>query len=120
MKSRHWIAPVLFIAFIVLAFPSAAPVQAAAKYKGQEEFRTYCKTCHAENSPNGEYTPMTLIQAQWERFFEKKYVRAHEGLTNPEMGDKPVLELITPELLEQIREFAIEHAADSGQPMTCG
>jgi len=87
---------------------------------GKDLYRDYCKTCHAAGSPNGEYTPLTLIQDQWTRFFDKKFERTHKGVIDTAHGDKPVTEVITPEMLEQIRNFAVEHAADSESPMTCG
>jgi hypothetical protein len=87
---------------------------------GKDLFRDHCKTCHAAGSPNGEYTPMTLIGEQWARFFDRKYVRTHEGVIDTAHGGKPVTEVITPVMLEQIRKFAIDHAADSESPMTCG
>ena len=37
-----------------------------------------------------------------------------------QFGGQPVTEAISPEDLEKIREFAIDHAADTDQPMTCG
>ena len=96
---------------------------ALAKDKGPDGralFKEYCKPCHLENSDNGEYTPMTLIQEQWERFFDEKYVDTHKGVADPNHESKPVTEVITPEMLKQIREFAVDHAADSEHPMTCG
>lgn len=120
MKPRITLVALIGTIIVLASLTSGTPVQAATKYEGQEEFRTYCNTCHDAGSPHGEYTPMTLIEDQWKRFFEKKYVSKHEGLVHPKMNDKPLLELVTPELLEKIRTFAIEHAADSEQPMTCG
>lgn len=87
---------------------------------GRDLYRDYCKSCHAAGSPSGEYTPMTLIQEQWTRFFDRKYERTHQGVMDPAHGNKPVTEVITPEMLDQIRHFAIDHAADSESPMTCG
>ena len=87
---------------------------------GKDLYRDHCKICHAADSPNGEYTPVTLIQDQWTRFFERKYRRKHDKVIDTAQGDKPVTDVITPEMLEQIRIFAIEHAADSESPMTCG
>lgn len=87
---------------------------------GQDAFRDHCKSCHMEESANGEYTPMTLISDQWIRFFERKYERKHKGVLDPAHGNRPVTEVIDPELLELIKNFAIEHAADSEHPMTCG
>jgi len=62
---------------------------------------------------------MDLIQDQWQRFFDRKYERTHKGVVDPTSG-KPVTETISPEDLELIKEFAIEGAADSEHPMTCG
>ena len=93
-----------------------------AKYSadGKELYKEYCKTCHEADSPHGEYTPMSLIQDQWKRFFDKKYVRTHKDVIDEKHGGKPVTETISPEDLELIKEFAIEGAADSEHPMTCG
>lgn len=87
---------------------------------GQELYRSYCKPCHVANSPNGEYTPMTLIQDQWKRFFKDKYVRVHADVVDDKHDGRKVVDLITPEMLEKIKAFAIDHAADSEHPMTCG
>ena len=87
---------------------------------GQALYREYCKGCHTADSPNGEYTPMTLISVQWERFFDRKYERTHKDVIDEAHGGKPVTETISPEVLEAIRQFSIDHAADSESPMTCG
>lgn len=87
---------------------------------GKDLYRDYCKSCHAAGSPHGEYTPLTLIQSQWKRFFDRKFERSHKKVMDADHGGKPVTEVITPEMIEQIRTFAIEHAADSESPMTCG
>ena len=87
---------------------------------GRTLFRENCKPCHQADSANGEYTPMTLIQDQWERFFDEKYVPAHKDVADPGHDGKSVTEVITPEMLKKIRKFAVDHAADSEHPMTCG
>jgi cytochrome c5 len=100
---------------LTLAF-AAGPVQAE---DGKALYREHCKSCHDAGSPNGEYTPMDMIQDQWQRFFERKYERTHKGVIDP-TSNKPVTETISPADLELIKEFAIEGAADSEHPMTCG
>jgi cytochrome c5 len=112
-------------AAIAIALLSAAafapPVLAeTAAEEGQRLFREHCRHCHDKGSPNGKYTPMTLIQAQWERFFDRKYERKHRKVVDDKFGGVPVTEAISPEMLEKIRTFAIDHAADTDQPMTCG
>jgi hypothetical protein len=104
----------------VLALSLANVATAAKKPKGNDLYKEYCKPCHEVDSDNGEYTPMTLIQDQWSRFFEKNYVDSHSGVMDPKHDNKPVTEVISEEDLEVIKNFAIDHAADSEQPMTCG
>ncbi len=87
---------------------------------GKTLFREYCKPCHTEDSDHGEYTPMTLIQEQWERFFDSKLQPTHQGVEAPGAEGKKLLEVLTPEMIKKIREFAVDHAADSEHPMTCG
>lgn len=90
------------------------------KMSGKELYKNFCKNCHLPESPNGEYTPMTLIQEQWERFYEEKYVKAHTAVADSLHGGEKVLELINEKMLKKIKKFTIEGAADSEHPMTCG
>ena len=62
---------------------------------------------------------MTLIQDQWERFFDEKYADTHGTLTLTG-HDGNVTDVITPAMLKAIEKFAVDHAADSENPMTCG
>ena len=104
----------------VLALSLANMATAAKKPKGVDLYKEYCKPCHEADSDNGEYTPMTLIQDQWDRFFDKKYVDTHSAVMDPNHENKPVTEAISEADLELIKKFAVDHAADSEQPMTCG
>lgn len=113
----------LIIVFALGAVLGVTGLTLAAAEKtvpGQDLYRDYCKPCHQANSPNGEYTPMTLIQDQWKRFFKDKYEAKHRDVIDTKHGGKKVLEVITPEMLEKIKKFAVDHAADSEHPMTCG
>jgi cytochrome c5 len=100
--------------------PIASADSAAEIEEAQRLFREHCRHCHDDGSENGYYTPMSLIQAQWERFFDRKFERKHRKVIDDKFGGVPVTEAISPEDLEKIREFAIDHAADTDQPMTCG
>ena len=95
-------------------------IASAEEVDGMDLYKANCKVCHAADSPSGEYTPMSLIKVQWERFFKRKYEKKHADLEFPDKGGKKVLEVITPEMLETIKAFSIDHAADSEHPMTCG
>ncbi len=119
MKTSLHLTTAALVGFLALGLGSLATTPASSA-DGKELYREYCKGCHGEDSPNGEYTPMSLIQDQWVRFFDKKYERTHKSVIDEQFGGKPVTEVISPEDLELIREFAIEGAADSEHPMTCG
>ena len=113
------------LAFVVPLFISAAlnSIPASADKSVEEAqrlYREHCRHCHDDGSPHGEYTPMSLIQVQWERFFDRKYGRIHRKVMDDKFGGQPVTEAISDEDLEKIREFSIDHAADTDQPMTCG
>jgi cytochrome c5 len=113
----------LFVATVligVLVVGLANVATAAKKPKGSDLYKEYCKPCHEADSANGEYTPMTLIQDQWDRFFNDKYEGSHSEVLDPNHDNMPVTEVITEDDLELIKKFAIDHAADSEQPMTCG
>ena len=117
-KSRMIVATVL-VGVLALGLANIATAGKKGP-KGLDLYKDYCKVCHEADSPNGEYTPMTLIQDQWDRFFDKKYVDSHSGVTDPNHENKPVTEVISDANLEMIKTFAVDHAADSEQPMTCG
>lgn len=117
MAARHRaLAGALACAVAMSVFGTAQ----AADADGQALFKDNCNSCHGDGSPNGEYTPMTLIQDQWKRFFERKFERTHKDVMDPANGNRPVTETISPEELEAIKKFAVDHAADSENPMTCG
>lgn len=88
------------------------------KTSGKDLFKTNCKVCHEKNSPNGEYTPMTLTQDQWKKFFESKLTATHKDVVL-KSENKKLLEFLTPEQVSKIKKFCIDHAADSEQPQTC-
>lgn len=119
MRTTRVLITTVLASVLILGLANLATAAKKAE-AGQELFKQNCKSCHGPDSPNGEYTPMTLIQDQWQRFFDEKYVDTHSTVKDPNHGDKPVTEAISPSDLELIKKFAIDHAADSEHPMTCG
>lgn len=116
--------------FALYAFLALSPLAAFAgdadsapaleEMNGQDLYKSICKPCHLPDAEGGEYTPMSLIQEQWEEFFADIYVDTHNDVTSPLHDDQTVTDLIDAEMLEKIRVFCVDHAADSEQPMTCG
>lgn len=86
---------------------------------GKVLYRTNCKVCHDKGSANGTYSPMTLTQDQWKKFFTVKLVPSHQSVVHP-TSNKKLLESLTPDEMKAIQNFCIDHAADSEQPATCG
>lgn len=56
------------------------------------KYKEACKPCHAENSPNGEYSPRTLIQDRWQRLYDENYAEAHAAVNDPQRDNPPVTE----------------------------
>lgn len=109
-----------FTAALATGLLVAGSVPAVAQNaNGKELYRNNCKVCHDKGSPQGQYTPMTLSQDQWRTFFKVKLLSSHKTVVNPKTGQK-LFEELTPEQLKAIQRFAIDHAADSEQPATCG
>ncbi|MDO9171715.1 MAG: c-type cytochrome [bacterium] len=108
------------LALLLAATAVAGDEGGGEKLDGKKLFKERCKTCHGADAPAGEYTPMFLIQEQWTKFFAEDYAATHKGLTVSATDTTKVLDAITPEMLEAIRAFCHEGAADSEHPMTCG
>ena len=119
MNQAKWMVAVVLVAVVALSFTSGATA-AKKKVKGQDLYKEFCKPCHEVDSDNGEYTPMTLIQDQWQSFFDEDWEETHSGVNDPNHGDKPVTDVLTEEEFEVLKKWTIDHAADSEQPMTCG
>jgi cytochrome c5 len=109
--------PILRIAFITIF--ALASVAGCLAEDGKALYRANCKVCHDKGSSNKQYTPMTLTQDQWRHFFAGKLASSHKSAILPGSGKK-LLESLTPEQMKAIQRFAVDHAADSEQPATCG
>lgn len=108
----------LTVSFLSLIFTMGETAAFQKKESGKDLYKANCRVCHGKDSKFGEYSPMSLIQDQWKKFFQTKLVPAHQGVTMPETG-KPLLEVLTPEQLKLIQKYCIDGAADSEHPQTC-
>jgi len=103
--------------FLVIFLGACTAVSLAAD--GKALYRANCKVCHDKGSPNGEYSPLSLTQDQWTRFFTEKLAPSHETAVQPDTGKK-LMESVSPKDMKAIQKFCVDHAADSEQPATCG
>ena len=109
------------VIWIFLLFVLFSPVSVEGdeqKKSGKELFKEDCRVCHLEDSSYGDYTPMSLTQDQWKKFFDEKLKETHKDVVL-KSENKKLLEYLTPDDLKKIRKFAVDHAADSEQPQTC-
>ncbi|HQU82958.1 MAG TPA: cytochrome c [Pyrinomonadaceae bacterium] len=107
----------LFMTAILVTTQSLTP-KVVAETDGKELYKQNCKVCHEKDSPNGEYTPMSLTQDQWKSFFKNKFEAKHKDVVL-EKEKKKLLEFLTKQQVEKIQKFCVDHAADSEQPQTC-
>ena len=108
------VLPILFATTIILASTAFA-----GSIDGKKMFRENCHVCHDKGSKYKQYTPMSMTQAQWRKFFATKLVASHKSAIHP-VTKKNLLQSLTPEEMKALQRFAIDHAADSEQPATCG
>ena len=109
-----------FMLYSILAgFLATAALAAEKPQDGKALYKSNCKVCHDKGSKNGVYTPMTLTQDQWRKFFTTKLATSHKSAVHP-TGGKKLFDILTPEQIKAIQRFCVDHAADSEQPATCG
>lgn len=113
MYTRRFLLSLVVSMFILVGTALAGGMDGKALY------RDNCRVCHDKGSSHKQYTPMTLTQSQWRSFFSTKLVSSHKAAVHPKTNHK-LLESITPEQMKAIQRFAVDHAADSEQPATCG
>lgn len=118
MKSLKQLIIISWV-FLLAMFISMGRVTGDDKAQnGKGLYKQDCRVCHDKGSPNGEYTPMSLTQDQWKAFFKNKFATKHKDAVLPGQ-DKKLLEMLTPQQIEKIQKFCVDHAADSEQPQTC-
>ncbi|MBS1795080.1 MAG: cytochrome c [Acidobacteria bacterium] len=106
----------LFLSFVLIT--TRGVTAGGDKDNGKELFKQNCRVCHEKDSPNGEFTPMSLTQDQWKAFFKNKFEAKHKDVIL-DREKKKLLEFLTTQQIEAIQKFCVDHAADSEQPQTC-
>lgn len=109
---------ITWVFLLLMSIPSASATGDEDKKTGKELYKQDCRVCHLEDSPNGDFTPMSLTQDQWKEFFKDRFTAKHKDVVL-ERENKKLLEYMTPKNLKEIEKFCVKHAADSEQPQTC-
>jgi hypothetical protein len=118
MKIAKLLSIAVFLAFVAIVSNVTPVVGDDKKENGKDLYKMDCKVCHEKGSPHGEYTPMSLTQDQWKKFFENKLAPTHKDVVL-KSENKKLLEFLSPEQISKIKKFCVDHAADSEQPQTC-
>ena len=90
LRSHSFLRVLLAVTTLAFVAGLAMAADEAEKPKaldGKELFKTSCKVCHGAKAAAGEYTPMTLIQEQWDEFFAGAYADTHAKVATPEAAD---------------------------------
>ena len=118
MNSAKQILVVLWSFLVLFVLTSGAVAVDEEKKTGKEMYREDCRVCHTEESQFGEYSPMSLTQDQWKKFFKEKLKATHKDVVLDREKQK-LLDYLTPDKLKEIQKYCVKHAADSEQPQTC-
>jgi mono/diheme cytochrome c family protein len=95
------ILALLFSIFLTLSASSA---------QGRNLFISKCGQCHKTGGEAGVFAPTKYASSQWERFFSRGLHKRKKDISG----------LFTPEELEAIERYLVNHAADSSQPEAAG
>jgi hypothetical protein len=77
---------------------------------GQDVFISRCGVCHRTGGEAPVFAPTKYASRQWARFFER----------NTHKRKKDISRDVTPSELEIVKQYLIDHAADSDQPVAIG
>ncbi len=101
------------ICFVFFMFPglllynsSSWPVSA----DGETLFNSKCGGCHAKGLRGPVFAPVKYASIQWERFFKRNKHKRKEDISGA----------VSPMELELIKQYLIDHAADSDRPIAAG
>lgn len=103
MNLRFFI--VLSIAFLFIAFSVFA-----GGSEGKILFVSKCGQCHKANGSAPVFAPTKFAGAQWDRFFARGKHNAKKDISG----------IVKPEEMESVKNYLIDHAADSSQPEAAG
>ena len=99
--SKLWPVFLLIIGIITgIGLPSYAT-------DGEALFLEKCSSCHKDGGEAEAFAPVLYAAIQWERYFDK----------NKHKRKKDISALVTEDELSIIKQYLIDHAADSAQPV---
>ena len=77
---------------------------------GETLFKSKCAQCHTSGGEAPVFSPVKFASSQWERFFKR----------NKHKRKKDISGVISSADQESIKQYLIDHAADSDLPVAAG
>ncbi|MFO7735354.1 MAG: cytochrome c [bacterium] len=99
---------ILLTIFLVILFLWSVSLTGSGE--GGRLFIQKCGQCHTEEGKAPVFAPAKYASRQWHRFFSR----------NLHGRKKDISDLITEKELEKIKNYLIQHAADSPKPEAAG
>lgn len=104
MKKRFIVTVIVFIVFFFIALTYAGAGE------GKLLFISKCGQCHKSGGSAPLFAPTKYASKQWDRFFAR----------NKHKRKKDISGLLKADEIEKIKNYLIDHAADSSQPEAAG
>lgn len=102
---------IIMFSLLLLFFCINVQSPMAYALDGETLFQTKCAGCHASSGGVAQsFSPVKYASSQWERFFKR----------NKHQRKKDTSKEILPEEIELIKNYLINHAADSDRPIAAG
>lgn len=95
---------------VLLLFLGATMAGQSNSIDGESLFKSRCGQCHASGGKAPIFAPVKYAAVQWERFFKRN---KHKRKTD--ISDK-----VSPKEIALIKQYLIDHAADSDRPIAAG
>lgn len=77
---------------------------------GEKLFNMKCGKCHTQGGSAPVFAPVKYASSQWERFFAR----------NKHKRKKDISDIVSDQEVEMIKEYLVDHAADSDRPIAAG
>jgi len=107
MKKRICVSGGLLIFGAIFLFGGAG---SAGTDEGKTLFQDKCGQCHRSGTDVPVFAPVKYASIQWERFFKR----------NKHKRKKDISDLVTSAQITEIKQYLMDHAADSDRPIAAG
>lgn len=104
MKGKLLLVTLFMMIFVWTVYLSAGSSE------GRALFASKCGQCHKTGGSAAAFAPTKFAGAQWDRFFSRGKHAAKKDISG----------IINPDEMESIKNYLIDHAADSSQPEAAG